>query len=641
MIIFPDSNLSAQSQEWGDKVEKEIKKLDKRGWGYIAGDTVSGGGNGTVGPQGPEGPVGPQGLQGDAGSQGLQGEPGVDGTDGVDGVDGVQGIQGEQGVQGDQGIQGIQGEVGSQGSAGTNGTNGANGVDGATGAQGDPGAQGNVGPAGPQGDPGPTGATGSTGSTGAKGDTGQTGSQGAQGLNGFSAYQVAQIDGFSGTEVEWLASLVGATGAAGATGAKGDTGDQGPAGTNGTNGTNGINGATGPAGPGVASGGTAGQLLAKIDGTNYNTEWIDNYTPQIKHVVKLGEAIAKGQAVYVSSADGTNMIVSKASNASEATSSKTLGLLETGGVTNDFVKVVTEGLLAGLDTSTATAGDPVWLGTAGNLIFGLANKPSAPQHLVSIGVVTRVQQNNGEIFVKPQNGFELQEIHDVAIASVANGDLIKYDSATGLWKNTAQSTLAIAPSQVTGTAVITTDTRLSNSRTPTAHASSHASAGSDPVTLAQSQVTNLTTDLAGKAATSHTHTIANVTGLQTALDAKLTKADTGWLTSTVFAASTGWSIQSYSVRKLNSIVNGIINVTRTGSNITVPASGNITNATVATLASGYYNSSASSGMVLTNAGGPLIGGYVSASGEIIITAASGGATISTNDTFSFTIWEMV
>ena len=38
--------------------------------------------------------------------------------------------------------------------------------------------------------------------------------------------------------------------------------------------------------------------------------------------------------------------------------------------------------------------------------------------------------------------------------------------------------------------------------------------------VAQSAVTNLTTDLAGKAPTSHTHTIANVTNLQTALDGK-------------------------------------------------------------------------------------------------------------------------
>ena len=40
---------------------------------------------------------------------------------------------------------------------------------------------------------------------------------------------------------------------------------------NGTNGTNGTNGANGQ---GVPTGGTANQVLAKIDGTNYNTQWI-------------------------------------------------------------------------------------------------------------------------------------------------------------------------------------------------------------------------------------------------------------------------------------------------------------------------------------------------------------------------------
>jgi hypothetical protein len=50
-----------------------------------------------------------------------------------------------------------------------------------------------------------------------------------------------------------------------------------------------------------------------------------------------------------------------------------------------------------------------------------------------------------------------------------------------------------------GTVAAGDDSRLSDSRTPTAHASSHASGGGDAITLAQSQVTNLTTDLAAKA----------------------------------------------------------------------------------------------------------------------------------------------
>lgn len=187
--------------------------------------------------------------------------------------------------------------------------------------------------------------------------------------------------------------------------------------------------------------GTTGQLLAKASNTNYDTTWIDNYTSVLKHEVKAGEAISKGQAVYVSSADGTNMIVSKSSNATEATSSKTMGLLAQDLALNGKGYVITEGLLSGLNTNSANAGDPVWLGTAGNLIFGLANKPSAPAHLVFIGIVTRVNTNNGEIFVKVQNGFEMGELHDYAASGVANNDVITYESATSLYKPKSIATI--------------------------------------------------------------------------------------------------------------------------------------------------------------------------------------------------------
>jgi hypothetical protein len=411
-IYFPDTNLPPQSQNWTDKVETEIKKLDKRRVGGGGGGGSSSG-EGTEGPPGPQGPQGPKGDQGIQGIQGIQGLPGLDGTDGTDGTDGAPGAKGDQGIQGIQGIkgdtgdagakgdQGIQGIQGIQGDQGIQGIKGDTGLTGATGAKGDTGDQGIQGIQGIQG---VKGDTGNTGATGAKGD------QGIQGFNGLSAYQVAQLNGFVGSEAEWLASLEGATGATGATGA---------------------------AGIGIPAGGDAGQILVKDTATDYDTIWADNYanwTSQLKHEVKLGEAIAKGQAVYVSSADGTNMIVSKASNASEATSSKTLGLLETGGSTNAKVKVITEGLLSGLNTSTATVGNAVWLGTSGNLIYGLINKPVAPAHLVFIGVVTRVNANNGEIFVKPQNGFELREIHDVAISNPQNNDVLTYEASSALWK---------------------------------------------------------------------------------------------------------------------------------------------------------------------------------------------------------------
>ena len=203
----------------------------------------------------------------------------------------------------------------------------------------------------------------------------------------------------------------------------------------------------------VPVGGTTGQILAKVDDTDYNLEWIENYanyTSVLKHTVRAGETLVKGQAVYVSSANGTNIIVSKASNTTEATSSKTMGLIAQNLSTNNNGFVITEGLLSGLNTSTATIGDPVWLGVDGALIYGLASKPYAPAHLVFIGIVTRVSATVGEIFVKVQNGFELKEIHDIDLISNSptDGQVLTYEASSGLWKNktiTSSSTAVRTP----------------------------------------------------------------------------------------------------------------------------------------------------------------------------------------------------
>jgi len=220
---------------------------------------------------------------------------------------------------------------------------------------------------------------------------------------------------------------------------------------------------------GLPIGGTAGQILTKVDATDYNATWQENYadwTSVVKHTVKnngLSGTITKGTAVYVTGSNGTNMLVGRASNASEATSSKTMGLMQsdittTGGTQTGFV--ITEGLLEGLNTASATAGDPVWLGVNGALIYGLANKPYAPAHLVFIGIVTKVSAGNGEIFVKVQNGFELKEIHDVDLITTTpiNGHLLGFDGT--LWVNkTIASWLGFTP--VTDARTISTTAPLS------------------------------------------------------------------------------------------------------------------------------------------------------------------------------------
>lgn len=86
--------------------------------------------------------------------------------------------------------------------------------------------------------------------------TGPTGPAGANGTNGTNG-----TNGVDGTQ--------GAVGPAGAAGTNGVDGAQGPAGPVGAN------GAPGAAGQGVPVGGTAGQVLSKIDSTDFNTAWIN------------------------------------------------------------------------------------------------------------------------------------------------------------------------------------------------------------------------------------------------------------------------------------------------------------------------------------------------------------------------------
>jgi hypothetical protein len=358
-----------------------------------------------------------------------------------------------RGLQGIQGTTGATGATGATGPTGPQGDKGDKGDTGNTGATGSQGIQGETGPKGDKGDTGNTGATGSQGPKGDKGDTGETGPAGATGAKGDK--------GDKGD--------TGATGATGSTGAKGDTGDQGPTGATGSQGIQGIQGiqgevgatgATGATGAGVAAGGTTGQILSKIDATNYNTTWIDNFTGQVKHIVKnsSGSTMPKGSVVFVSGSNGTNMTISLADADSEATSSKTMGLLESALINGAEGYVITEGLLAGLDTSTATAGQSIWLSTtAGQFVYG--NPPAKPANSVYLGVVTRIQQNNGEVFVAVQNGYELEELHNVSATTPTSNQVLTFSTATSLWTPQTQ-TVTINGTAVALGGTITVNARL-------------------------------------------------------------------------------------------------------------------------------------------------------------------------------------
>jgi len=126
-----------------------------------------------------------------------------------------------------------------------------------------------TGPQGPQGAAGANGTNGTNGNTLLSGTTDPTNNLGNNGdyyIN-LSIYSIfgPKTSGTWGTGF----SLIGDTGPTGPQGAAGAIGPQGAPGSAGANGT------AGATGTGVAAGGAAGQVLSKIDSTDYNTQWIN------------------------------------------------------------------------------------------------------------------------------------------------------------------------------------------------------------------------------------------------------------------------------------------------------------------------------------------------------------------------------
>jgi hypothetical protein len=122
-------------------------------------------------------------------------------------------------------------------------------------------------------------------------------------------------------------------------------------------------------------------------------------------------------------------------------SAETIGLVTETINNNQEGFITTSGLVRGINTTgslqgeTWADGDIVYLSptVAGNLTN---IKPTAPNHLIVMGYVVYAHITQGTIFVKVDNGYELDELHNVQInGSLVNNDALIYESSTQLWKN--------------------------------------------------------------------------------------------------------------------------------------------------------------------------------------------------------------
>lgn len=179
---------------------------------------------------------------------------------------------------------------------------------------------------------------------------------------------------------------------------------------------------------------TQGDMLKSIYDTD-NDGVVDSAEKEVLDVRNsTGSTIPKGSVVYIGGATGQLPNITLADADTEATSSKTIGLTLDAIPNNTNGTIITSGTFHNVDTSAFADGNTLWLSsTAGQMVA--TTPPAKPANSVFIGYVAYAHPSNGKIVVAIQNGYEIDELHNVQITSPLQGDVLSYNVGTGLWTN--------------------------------------------------------------------------------------------------------------------------------------------------------------------------------------------------------------
>ena len=176
------------------------------------------------------------------------------------------------------------------------------------------------------------------------------------------------------------------------------------------------------------------------------------------------------EVVIVSGAQGQRLAVKKAQADNDANSAGTLGVVCENIAVNQEGFICSVGQVTNINTTgslqgeTWNDGDTLYLsGTTAGAITNV--KPTAPIHEVRIGYVEYAHAINGKIYVKIDNGYELDELHNVSInpLTLANNNVLTYESSTQLWKNKTSEgwdVIVKSASQNVNNATLTDDSEL-------------------------------------------------------------------------------------------------------------------------------------------------------------------------------------
>ena len=151
-----------------------------------------------------------------------------------------------------------------------------------------------------------------------------------------------------------------------------------------------------------------------------------------------GSTINRGEVVRVNGASSGNLTIALAQGNTDPNTANTIGIAAETIANNATGMVITSGLLRDINTSTFTAGDLLYISatTAGLLVNTI---PTAPNHAVRMGYVVSSHPSNGIIYVAVNNGYELNELHDVNYPTTpATNDFLVY--VTNRWENQVPAT---------------------------------------------------------------------------------------------------------------------------------------------------------------------------------------------------------
>lgn len=145
------------------------------------------------------------------------------------------------------------------------------------------------------------------------------------------------------------------------------------------------------------------------------------------------------RVVKIIGAQGQRLQVGLAQANNDANSKDTIGIV-TENINNNQEGFVTRGGLVNeinttgsLQGETWNDGDTLYLSpTTPGVLTNI--KPIAPSHTVIVGFVVYSHAIHGKIFVKVDNGYELEELHNVQITGTTKGgSTLEYNTTNAIW----------------------------------------------------------------------------------------------------------------------------------------------------------------------------------------------------------------